>query len=129
MLFSIAALLLTSVFVGAAPTRPLPIKRGTNQDPSIPTSYIVALNPNTVDPSARGPWLDKIFTAAGASLSDDEKSALRLGWNETVFNGLGGVFNSDALNVLRAHENVQYIQESTLTSEAYAFPLSGTFLC
>jgi len=103
----------TLALVDAAPTRLLPIiKRATNDDPSKPTSYIVALKQNTVDPLNRGAWLDNIFAAADASLSEDEKSSLHLGWNETTFNGLAGMFNADALNVLRAHEHVEYVQES-----------------
>ena len=128
MLFANVALFLIAnlAFVDAAPTRLLPIIKRTARDDdlSAPTSYIVAIKPNTVDPSNRGAWLDKIFAAANAPLSDDDKSTLRLGWNETVFNGLSGVFNTKALNVLRANENVEYIQESTFLSDAY-FPLPG----
>jgi len=45
------------------------------------------------------------------SLSNDEKSTLHLGWN--VLNSIAGQFNTNALNALRAHEDVKYIQEST----------------
>jgi hypothetical protein len=108
-------------FVDAAPTPLLPIIKSAkvDNDASTPTSYIVALKPDTVDPLNRGAWLDKVFTASDASLSNDEKSTLHLGWN--VFNGIAGVFNTDALNVLRAHENVEYIQESTHLSHS-VFP-------
>jgi len=112
----------------AASTRLLPItKRHTNDDPSTSTSYIVALKPDTVDPLNRGAWPDNIFAAANASLSDDEKSTLQLGCRETTFNGIAGMFNTDALNVLRAHQNVEYIQESACLSDPYlpfpTFPL------
>jgi len=97
----------------AAPTRLLPIIKAAkvDDDASTPTAYIVALKPNTVNPLNRGPWLDKVFAASDASLSDDEKSTLHLGWK--VFNGIAGQFNTNALNALRAHEDVEYIQEST----------------
>lgn len=119
MLFANFAVFLTCTlaFVDAAPTRLLPvIKRAANSnsddDASTPTSYIVALKPNTVDPLNRGGWLDNVLATADASLSDDEKATLHLGWHESTFNGLAGVFNTDALNVLRAHQNVEYIQQS-----------------
>jgi hypothetical protein len=131
MLFANVALFLTSALalVDAAPTPLLPIiKRagGSGQPSSTPTSYIVALKDDTVNPVGRGAWLDKIFSAAGASLSEDEKTALRLGWNETVFNGLSGLFNTDALNVLRTNENVAYIQESAYLSAQSCISLAWT---
>jgi len=130
MLFATFALFLASAstLVDAAPTPLLPIiKRATNDaDASTPTSYIISLKSNTVDPLRRAAWLDKIFTAANASLSDDEKSTLQLGWDESIFNGLAGTFNTDALNVLRAHEDVEFIQESACPS---AFYLDCLFLC
>ena len=118
MLFAPVSLFLASILAvaDAAPTRLLPIIKSAkvakvnDKDASTPSSYIVALKPDTVDPLNRSAWLDEIFAASDASLSDDEKSTLHLGWN--VFNGIAGVFNTNALNVLRAHQNVEYIQES-----------------
>lgn len=136
MLFAPVALFLASIIAvaDAAPTRLLPIIKSSkvtkaanadDKDAPTPTSYLVALKQDTVDPLNRSAWLDEIFAASDASLSDDEKSTLHLGWN--VFNGIAGVFNTDALNVLRAHENVEYIQESAHLSR-YLLPSVLTLL-
>jgi hypothetical protein len=120
----------TLALVAAAPTRLLPIiKRAADDTPSTPSTYIVAFKPNTVDPANRAAWLDSTLTAANASLSDHEKSALRVGWSETIFNGLAGKFNTDALNVLRGHEDVEYIQESTSFSVAHLLYLGSIVRC
>ena len=98
----------------AAPTSTTraPIKRSISLGARAvaPSAYIVAIKANTVDPANRGAWLSKIMSQAGVSMSDDETSSLRLGWNETVMNGIAGTFSDSTLDVIRVQSEVAYVE-------------------
>lgn len=78
-----------------------------------PSSYIVSIKPNTVDPNARGAWLNNVLASNGhrrRDLSERAGNDLRLGWNETVFNGLAGTFSQAEIQTLSARDEVKYVQ-------------------
>lgn len=112
---SFVLLLLLAVYAVASP-----IPRSKHQHTASlqvadvsPSSYIVSLKPNTVDPNARGAWLNNVLASNGhqrRDLSERAGSDLRLGWNETVFNGLAGTFSQAEIQSLSARDEVKYVQ-------------------
>ncbi|KAG8813576.1 subtilisin-like serine protease, partial [Serendipita sp. 400] len=80
----------------------------------IPDAYIVALKENTVDPHARGDWLNVVLSSRGHVRRDLTELDFRLGWNETVFNGLAGRFSDSEIRTLQQQGEVSYIQHDTL---------------
>ncbi|KAG8772960.1 subtilisin-like serine protease [Serendipita sp. 397] len=112
---SLTTLLLLPLTFGAplpAPVYLAPIKRSEaiNARAVADNAYIIAIKDNTVDPANRGAWVNKIMTNAGVTLSDDETNSLRLGWNETIMNGIAGTFSAKALNVIRSQSEVAYVE-------------------
>jgi cerevisin len=80
-------------------------------------SYIVAIKDNTVDPQGRGEWLNSILSTNGHTRRDLASDGLKLGWNETVFNGLAGTFNDREIRTLSRQAEVKYIQQGDYLSE------------
>jgi hypothetical protein len=73
--------------------------------------YIVSIKPDTVDPNARGQWLNKVFSAHNVSLDYETTQKLKLRWDKDVFNGISGPFSTEALTALRKQPEVAYIEE------------------
>jgi cerevisin len=73
--------------------------------------YIVSIKPDTVNPDARGQWLNKVLGAHNVTLDYETTQNLKLRWNKDVFNGISGPFSSEAINVLRKQPEVAYIAE------------------
>ncbi|CCA70066.1 probable endopeptidase K [Serendipita indica DSM 11827] len=105
-------LLPLAAFAAPTSTTRAPIKRSISLGARsvAPSAYIVAIKADTVDPANRGAWLNKIMSQAGVSMSDAETSSLRLGWNETVMNGIAGTFSDSTLDVIRAQSEVAYVE-------------------
>jgi hypothetical protein len=74
-------------------------------------SYIVAINPDTVDPNNRGRWLNRVLSARGVQLDKDATQSLKLKWDKDIFNGIGGTFSAEALTALQEQPEVAWIQE------------------
>ena len=90
-----------------------PIKRAVDIPGAFapdPQAYVVALKPNTVDPLARGEWLNNVLSTRGHRRRDLASSGLKLNWNETVYNGLAGTFSDAEIRTLRRQDEVKYIQ-------------------
>lgn len=98
----------------AAPldARRAPLRRSPNPKARAvsPNSYIVSLKPDTVDPTNRGGWLNRILTAANVTMCAEQNSTLRLGWNENVMNAIAGTFSDEVLDVIRSQEEVEYVE-------------------
>lgn len=102
------------------PITALPTPRGVESQSSVQVaavtdsaSYIVALKPNTVDPNARGEWLNTVLANGGHRRRDVATTAgsdLRLKWNETIFNGLAGTFSQAEIETLGGLDEVKYVQ-------------------
>jgi len=73
--------------------------------------YIVSIKPNTVDPKNRLQWLTKVLTAQNLTLDEDARQSLKYKWSEDVFNGIAGIFSTDALDVLRRQPEVAWVEE------------------
>jgi cerevisin len=120
-------LFLVSVAISAfaAPT-PAPRSRKSQQvahvQTSSPTStqtYIISLKPNTVDPNARGTWLNTVLSKNNHTrrdLAPRADSDLRLTWNEKIFNGIAGSFNEAEVQTLTSLDEVKYVQPGSLLS-------------
>jgi len=101
-----------------------PLRRAVDVGGNNPSGgYIVSIKPNTVDPNNRLHWLTKVLTARNLTLDEDAKQALKFKWSEDVFNGIAGIFSTDALNVLRQQPEVAWIEEGPflLGSDSYSF--------
>ena len=91
---------------------PAPIRRAVDVGGrSANGGYIVALKSNTVDPNARGRWLNTVLATDGVTLDKATNQSLKLKWNEGVFNGLAGTFSTEALDTLRKQPEVAWIEE------------------
>ncbi|KIM29136.1 hypothetical protein M408DRAFT_16108 [Serendipita vermifera MAFF 305830] len=115
MLFN--SLLVFTLAAGAfaaplSPSRRAPIKRSTaaNAKTVGPDAYIVTIKANTVDPTNRGVWLNNVMSAAGVSMTEDQTNSLRLGWNETIMNGIAGNFSAEALDAIASQPEVDFIE-------------------
>lgn len=114
-----ASLFILPLVALAAPIkRPLaPLKRANEilfARQATPDSYIVALKPDAVDPTKRGQWLERVLATGDISVSAAdiaEDPAFKLQWNEDIFNGLAGTFDQDAIEILRARDEVAWISE------------------
>jgi hypothetical protein len=73
--------------------------------------YIVSIKPDTVNPDARGEWLNKVLGAHNITLDFETTQKLKLRWNKDVFNGISGAFSTEVINVLRKQPEVEYIEE------------------
>jgi len=106
---SILVALLPAVL--GAPHKLAPLKRSTA--PAAPDSYIVAIRPNTVTPTREGraAWLNRV-------LGDTEilTSSLRLGWDERLFNGVGGTFTAEQVETLRTLDETAWIEPNIIMS-------------
>lgn len=105
------SLFATTLAAPIASSRAL-IKRSTTAGAKSvsPDAYIVSIKANTVDPANRGVWLNKVMTAAGVSMTADQTSSLKLGWNETIMNGIAGTFSAEALEAISSQPEVAYIE-------------------
>jgi hypothetical protein len=81
-------------------------------------TYILSLKPNTVDPDARGEWLNTVLSINNHTRRDlsstSTGSDLRLTWSEHVFNGIAGSFSEAEVEMLRSLDEVKYIQPGSL---------------
>ncbi|KAG8798347.1 subtilisin-like serine protease, partial [Serendipita sp. 399] len=59
-------------------------------------------------------WLNNVLSSRGHVRRELTQSDLRLGWNETVFNGLAGRFSDSEIRTLQQQGEVSYIQHDTL---------------
>ena len=113
-----ALLFLFAIYVVAAPTPRFNHQHTTSSrvaDTSS-TSYIVSFKPNTVNPDARGTWLNGVLASNGLNRTTTTDSNLRLNWNETVFDGLAGTFSDAELQTLTARDEVKYVQPGEFES-------------
>jgi hypothetical protein len=115
---------ITTLFLAlSAQSAPLPNQEQSHLAPlyrrsTNPSSrYIIALHPNTVDPSNRLTWLNTILSTStsspfvSAQSVEEQPRAVVHHWDEKIFNGLAGSFDDNSLNVLRAQSQVAYIEE------------------
>lgn len=113
-LIALLALLPLSPLSLAAPIvgSPAPIRRAVDVGGrSADGGYIVALKSNTVDPNARGRWLNNVLSTDGVTLDKATNESLKLKWKEDVFNGIAGTFSTEALDTLRKQPEVAWIEE------------------
>jgi len=86
------------------------------------TRYIVAIHPDTVEPTNRLNWLNGLLPATASakvsaqSVGDEDASAVVHHWDAGVFNGLAGTFDEESLNAIRAQSEVAWVEEGTLSS-------------
>ena len=72
---------------------------------------MIAIKAYTVDPNNRLQWLNKVLSTEGITLDFNATQSLKLGWSEKIFNGLAGIFTTEAINVLRKQPEVAWIEE------------------
>lgn len=89
-----------------------PVKRSPNPEARAvsPNAYIISIKSGTVDPTNRGRWLNNVLNAANLTMSAEHTNTLKLGWNETLMNGIAGTFNDDVLETLRAQNEVESVE-------------------
>jgi len=132
MLFN--SLISLSLFAGsfAAPlassSKRAPVKRSItpNAEAVAPDAYIVTIKANTVDPTNRGAWLNKVLSTAGVSLTAEQTSSLKLGWNETVMNGIAGTFSAEALDAICSQPEVAFVEPGKFLSRNLSVTLYPT---
>lgn len=73
--------------------------------------HIISIKPDTVNPSNRDGWLNKILSAANVTLDEETTQSLTLDWSKDVFNGFAGKFSPEALTALQKQPEVAWIQE------------------
>jgi hypothetical protein len=73
--------------------------------------YIVSIKQDTVNPKARGEWLDKVLGAHNVTLDYETTQELKLRWDKDIFNGISGPFSTEAVDVLRKQPKIEYIEE------------------
>lgn len=82
-----------------------------------PEGWIVKFKTDRVDPTARRNWINnQLKNAELPSLSEQEASTLKTGWNVTVFDGFSGGFSDAAARVFREHEDVAYVERDVPAS-------------
>ena len=110
--------LCAGTFAAPTPSWRAPIKRSTSSNAKsvAPDAYIVSIKPNTVDPANRGAWLNNVMSAAGVSMTTEQTSSLRLGWNETIMNGIAGTFSAQALEAISSQPEVAFIEPGQCSS-------------
>lgn len=125
MIFAfISALLFAVEAVNSAPVPPklAPLYRRSSSNS---TRYIVALHENTVNPTQRLDWLNRVLATTtpriSAQSTSDANGAIHH-WDAGVFNGLAGTFDSESVNVLRAQSEVAWIEEDAVLHKS-ASPL------
>ncbi|KAG9056136.1 hypothetical protein FS842_000228 [Serendipita sp. 407] len=94
-------------------SRPLaPLYRRSD---SSTTRYIVSIRDNTVDPANRLTWLNRILATSTPKVSakavDDDENGVVHQWDAAVFNGVAGHFDEQSLDILRAQNEVAWIEE------------------
>jgi len=116
------SLLTTIVLAIAAQSAPLPERQAKlapiyRRSTTGSTQYIVALHPNSVEPTNRLNWLNNVLgttAKVSAQSTGDSQDSVVHHWDANVFNGLAGSFDEDSLSVLRAQSEVAWIEEDAL---------------
>lgn len=114
--------LFTTLFLAlAAQSAPLPKSAQASLAPLYrrsdnPTRFIVALHPNSVNPTNRLNWINNVLgssSVSAQSVGDDEGGVVHH-WDENVFNGFAGTFDDASLTTLRAQSEVAYVEEDVV---------------